>query len=396
MTDTSRSTVPRSGTAPDRERRHGLDALRALALGLGVVLHSLLAFVPDAGWLVTDSRPDPAAGVGVYAIHLFRMTTFMLLAGYFGRMVLHRRGTGAYLRDRLLRIGLPLVAFWPVAVVSLVVLVVVGVTAFGLPMPVAPPPPPGTPAVLVAFSPGQLWFLLVLLECAFLTVAARATAYAVLGAERVRRLTGALAAALSAPAGVLLAAVPYLLALLVQGSPGGIAEPRTILPEAGPLLGYGGAFVVGWLLHSRADALHRIARVWPAPAAVAVVAGVLGWFAEPLGAPVPVAAAVVALAGTAATYALLGLFSGPLDRPGRFRRYLADASYWSYLLHLPVLVAVQLPLAGAAWPVAVKLLVAWTVTAAVCLVTYDVLVRSTWIGRWLNGRRHRSVLLRRG
>lgn len=397
MTVPSHPAVLPSDAGPGQGRRHGLDALRALALGLGIVLHSLLAFVPDAGWLVADDRPGPAAGVAVYAIHLFRMTTFMLLAGYFGRMVLHRRGTGSYLRDRLLRIGLPLVVFWPVSVVSLAVLVAVGSVAFGLPMPVSPPPPPGTPAVLTAFSPGQLWFLLVLLECAFLTVAARAAGYAVLGAERVRRVTGRLADALSAPAGVLLAAVPYLVALLVQGGAGGgIVEPRTVLPEAAALIGYGGAFVVGWILHSRTDALARIARVWPAMAVLALLAGVAGWFAEPLGAPLPVAAAVVALAGTAATYALLGLFSGPLDWPGRVRRYLADSAYWVYLLHLPVLVAVQMPLAGASWPVALKLLVAWAVTAAVCLLTYDVLVRSTWVGRWLNGHRRRSVLLRRG
>lgn len=383
------------GTAPDVGRRHGLDALRALALGLGIVLHSLLAFVPDAGWMVTDDRSDPAAAVGVYAIHLFRMSTFMLLAGYFGRMVLHRRGAGSYLRDRLVRIGLPLVVFWPVAVLSLVVLVIVGVAAFGQPMPVEPPPPPGTPAALAPFRPGQLWFLLVLLECAILAVLLRRAAYALLGAERVRRLTRFLAAALSAPAGVLLATVPYLLALLVQGSPGGIVEPYTIAPEAGPLIGYGGAFVVGWILHSRTDALHRIARCWPVLAGVAVVSATLGWFAEGT-VPLPVSAAVVALAGTSATYALLGLFAGPLDRPGRFRRYLADSAYWGYLLHLPVLLAVQLPLTDEPWPIPVKLVVAWAITAAVLLLSYDVLVRSTWIGRWLNGRRHRSVLLRRG
>ena len=50
-------------TSPDRSRPdpastvgrlHGLDALRAGALLLGIVLHGLAPFMPGGGWLVTD------------------------------------------------------------------------------------------------------------------------------------------------------------------------------------------------------------------------------------------------------------------------------------------------------------------------------------------------------
>ena len=52
-------------------------------------------------------------------------------------------------------------------------------------------------------------------------------------------------------------------------------------------------------------------------------------------------------------------------------------------------------MADLAWPIPVKLAVTWAVTAAVLLLSYDLLVRSTWVGRWLNGRRHPRVLLAR-
>ncbi|MEQ3551682.1 acyltransferase family protein [Pseudonocardia nematodicida] len=393
------STVPAAAppAASTDTRRHGLDALRAIALGLGIVLHSLLPFVPDMPWMVTDSVTDPAAVVPVYVIHLFRMVLFMLLAGYFGRMLLTRRGPREFVRDRLTRIGLPLVAFWPVSVMSLWVLSVVGVFAFGQPIPEMVPPAEGTPEILQLFTPGQLWFLLVLIECVLAVVVLRAVAIRLLGAERVARFTRAAGTVLSSRAGMLLAAVPYLLALLIQGTvAGGIVEPFTIVPELAPLVGYLGAFMVGWALHARPDSIERIGRTWPVQLGIAVPATVLGWFVSHGEVPLPVAAAVVALAGMTWTYGLIGLFGTVLDRRSEVMRYLADSAYWGYLLHLPVLVGIELLIADQSWPILAKLALTWTVTAVLLLVSYDVLVRSTWIGAWLNGRRRRSVLLRRG
>ncbi|WP_198671605.1 acyltransferase family protein, partial [Desertihabitans aurantiacus] len=133
MTATTHSTT---STTP---RLHGLDALRAGALLLGIVLHTLMPFMPGIGWLVVDSRTSVVAGIPVMVIHLFRMHLFMMLAGYFGRMVLHRRGSASYLRDRTLRILLPLVAFWAPAVLGLGLTAAAVAEWRGTPAP-APPP----------------------------------------------------------------------------------------------------------------------------------------------------------------------------------------------------------------------------------------------------------------
>ncbi|GAA3227625.1 acyltransferase family protein [Pseudonocardia petroleophila] len=384
MTATTATTAP--------PRLHGLDALRAAALGLGIVLHSLIPFAPGALWLVTDSVTSDAVNVPLVLIHLFRMVLFMMLAGYFGRMVLHRRGTGAYLRDRALRILLPLVAFWPVAVLSLGILVGVNVALRG----VEPPPTPAADASpLLAFTPGQLWFLLVLMECVLITVVVRAVARRLAGPDRVARLSGRAGALLASPWGVGLAAVPYLVGLLVQGhTAGGIVEPFTVLPEVAPLVTYLGAFGVGWFLQARPDALTRLAATWPVHLGAAVVLSavvLLGAAALPLWA----AAAITALAGWTWTYGLVGVCSRYLTRERPVVRYLADASYWMYLLHLPLLVGIEILLADLAWPIPVKLVLTWAVTAVVLLLGYDLLVRGTWLGAWLNGRRRPRALRRR-
>ena len=91
-------------------RRHDLDALRAFAMLLGIVLHGALAFIPGA-WAVTDASVEgdgtPFAWLTM-AIHGFRMPVFFLMSGFFTAMLLRHRGLGSLVRHRAQRILLPL------------------------------------------------------------------------------------------------------------------------------------------------------------------------------------------------------------------------------------------------------------------------------------------------
>ncbi|WP_168566439.1 acyltransferase family protein [Crateriforma spongiae] len=91
-------------------RRHDLDALRAVAMLLGIVLHGMISFLPVAsGWAVQDSRQADGFGVILSMIHGFRMPLFFLISGFFTMMLLRRRGIPALLWHRFRRIFLPLV-----------------------------------------------------------------------------------------------------------------------------------------------------------------------------------------------------------------------------------------------------------------------------------------------
>lgn len=105
--------------------------------------------------------------------------------------------------------------------------------------------------------------------------------------------------------------------------------------------------------------------------------------------------AVIALAAWSWTFGLIGACTRLLRREIRPMRYLADASYWCYVMHLPIVVALGIAMADQDWPVLVKLALVWAITAVLLLVSYDLLVRSTWIGAWLNGRRRPRLLRRR-
>ncbi len=69
------------------------------------------------------------------------------------------------------------------------------------------------------------------------------------------------------------------------------------------------------------------------------------------------------------------------------RRYLSDASYWIYIVHLPLVMLAQVWVQDWAGPWWVKLIGVSAGVFAVCLASYELLIRHSFMGRWLNGRR---------
>lgn len=103
-------TVLPSKTLPEQapsNRRHDLDALRAIAMLLGIVLHAALSFSPIP-WTVKDSQQSQAYYVLFAGIHGFRMPLFFMLSGFFTAMMWRKRGLGGLVTQRLKRIALPL------------------------------------------------------------------------------------------------------------------------------------------------------------------------------------------------------------------------------------------------------------------------------------------------
>ncbi|MEI9904482.1 MAG: acyltransferase family protein [Asticcacaulis sp.] len=146
---------------PATTRYHDLDAVRALALLLGVALHGVMSFMEPRIWVIADRSTDVGLDVLFYVIHMFRMTTFFVLAGFFARMMMQKKGVAHFVGNRLKRVGLPLVAFWPVAIAAIITFAILAnMPAPGSAAASAPPPPPPT---LATFPLTHLWFLYVLL-----------------------------------------------------------------------------------------------------------------------------------------------------------------------------------------------------------------------------------------
>ena len=89
--------------------------------------------------------------------------------------------------------------------------------------------------------------------------------------------------------------------------------------------------------------------------------------------------------------AMMGLFRRFVAQELGWIRYLSDASYWMYLAHLPLVLAAQLWVRDWPLPSGVKFLLICGGVFAVLLVSYEYLVRYTWIGALLNGGKVRRT-----
>lgn len=376
---------------------HALDNLRAVAMFLGIVLHGALSFmVTPIPWPARDTEGHWSFDVMVGFIHGFRMQAFFLLAGFFARLLYERLGAAEFAKHRLKRIGVPFVAGMFTLIPLIGALWAWGVwqmdESIGLPIE--------TRRGLDAIPTGHLWFLqylLVLYACAFLVV--RMTSR--LPAGVLSALDGAFDRLMQSPLRAL-PFVPFTVACL-WGSPvwGEIKDVGLgFVPRFEGVAYYGLFFGAGWWLHRRRSQLDQLTRflkrsVTIAVAAMIVHGAILATQPEPSDPNHTVlkltSLGCVSLYAWLMTFAVTGCFLRFAGRQRRWMRYLADASYWCYLTHLPVVIYLQIIVAG--WPFNgwVKFTLLIALATLVLLASYQVCVRYTFIGSILNGPRQRPA-----
>ena len=111
-------------------------------------------------------------------------------------------------------------------------------------------------------------------------------------------------------------------------------------------------------------------------ASVAYVAVLVRWIEDP-ALWTPIAIALCSLSMWWLIVGITGAFVRYLHAPRPAIRYLANAAYWIYLVHLPLVIWTQGALATAALPSMAKFTIVLGTTTAVTLVTYHFLVRRT-------------------
>jgi hypothetical protein len=267
-------------------------------------------------------------------------------------------------------------------------------------MQAAPGGPAGVPPGIPWF---HLWFLYLLLVMYALLLALRVVGGWIDRRGRLRALLdAALRGSLVSRVAPLVLALPIALVLYLTpwwAQMGGIPAPIAgFIPNAPGLFAYGSAFLAGWWLHRQLALFDLLRRDWPLYLAVAVIAsatclsiaGVQSHF-------MPLVMSMEKRALYAFAYTLgawcwvLGLAGAALawcSAPSARWRYLSDASYWMYLVHVPIVWALQAWMMR--WPLhwSIKFALILAISAALLLASYHYLVRATFIGKLLNGRRY--------
>ena len=192
--------------------------------------------------------------------------------------------------------------------------------------------------------------------------------------------------------GCLLLGAVTAVTLLPMSKPG-LDTSISWAPAPRVLVAYGVFFTFGWLVFVRRELVSAIGhRPWLYLGAafvtsVAYMMSVVAHAATPTPAGFVRSVAIAGVATWLWVYAVMGLFVRYFAHPRPLQRYLSDASYWMYIIHLPFTIWIPGALASLAVPGTIKFLIVLSMTSAVTVGTYHLFVRSTAIGEFLNGRR---------
>ncbi|WP_049569771.1 acyltransferase family protein [Nonomuraea sp. SBT364] len=335
-------TEPRTTT-----RLYAVDNLRVLLTVLVVLHHVALTYGNIPMWFYVEPAEDPsglALDILVVMNQAFFMGFFFLISGFFTPGSYDRKGGPAFARDRLLRLGVPLL-------VSLLLL---------RPLVTLPDYAGGESfwqVYLRTWDPGPMWFVEVLLVLGMLYALCRRWGRKAEARPSVPRARWIVLFTAGLAAVIILWRIPV---------PVGSYVPVLGLPTPYFLPQYVSMFVVGLVAYRRGwfESLPR--RAGRAGFAVAGASSVVclpvlgmttGAVTEAVTATWEIVFAVGMIIG------LVVLFRERFAGQGPRGRFLSEHAYTVYVIHPPVLVAVGYALSGLQAAAIVK----FALAAALCL-----------------------------
>ena len=377
--------------SPTTQRLHYLDNLRALAMIGGVFFHAALAYSPVLHnlWLTADNHQSAVVDIVSWFSHLFRMPVFFVIAGFFVAYLVGKRGMGGMLANRAKRILLPFIIFLPLCLWAIVASLMSAVATVenkspmllmitqAIATPGSPPPP---------FSTMHLWFLYNLTFFCILTW--------VLGYLNWTRLFN-LFNNIKPLYFMLLFPLLLLPALMSVSSP--FPAPDQLLPQLWSFGFFGLFFALGYWIFRAERFIEKFQPYGWTLLVASVLAYALYHYSIPKQIsypPVPNAFPLNLLLKCCEAYisvwmtlACLVFGKRYLNTHNSVMRFFSDSSYWIYIIHLPLLFAVQYQLLDQDWGLLAKYTASVGITLAIGAVSYIAFVRWTPIGWMLNGRK---------
>lgn len=392
-------TTDAGAVLPAAMRYHYMDNLRALAMMAGIFFHAALAYSPMLSnvWLTANPETSVAMDFVAWFSHLFRMPLFFLIAGFFSYYLIEKRGLGGFLKNRAVRILIPFVLFLPLVWISFAAIFgwaletvenpspLLQVIAYMATLPDAPPPPVSTT---------HLWFLYNLVQ--FYGV------YALL--HRTGVMSMRWTDVLTSPK-FLVFVLPLLIVPALASRYLPHPAPEQFTPQLWSFGFFGLFFLVGTQFFRRMQVIDELKPYapWLLVTSVGLYVVLYGFF--PAAPTLQDAMATMGSAPLSGTQLLIGaleayiavhmtlvcLVAGKalIDKASRVNRFIADSSYWVYIIHLPVLWVLQVFLLDTDWNVWLEFLLSSFGTLAIGALTYVLFIRWTPIGWLLNGRKNR-------
>ena len=365
------------------ERFHGLDAVRGIAMLLGIVLHASLPYIeglPKGLW-PSDKNTSNIIAIIFEFIHIWRMPIFFIISGFFANLVITRKSLIIWWKNRFLRLVLPAMIFFPIMSLTIPWIFKYGYTG----------------NINFFFSnegqPHHLWFLYHLFIFVLFSIFIKFFGLIIYKFFKqinlivvvdifntVKSFLGRHIFDSRFP--VLMIFVFFIFNLFTGAD-------LIINPLASGLY-----FLFGYRLYKNNLLFDFIKSNWKfyliGGLTVTIIFFILNTqasnFAKEDVRWIPWVILKISSA-VLLSFSFIGLAEQKFSNLNPIVRFISDSSYWVYLIHLPLVAFITFFMFKITIFAELKFLIAIILTSAICLVTYKYFVRSTIIGILLNGKK---------
>lgn len=351
-------------------RLFGLDAARSVLMLLGIVVHSgsfVSSFQPASG-----SPLDNSVLIITMLVHDFRMPAFFAVAGLFAAMLIDHRGLRGFWQQRVRRL------FWPL-VASSVTVIPITLASFDV----------STPQKLMDAGFVHMWFVYYLLIFSAVTILFYWLFHKTALGQRKHDLLKAFARRWFANPIILLlaAALTYLLPAYFNLESGSFEDTSSVVPNIYLLIFYGIFFSLGLFSYSIWQTIaSKLRKFW--------------WIYLALGLAAFLTYSNLIFSNTGQSWlkifytlstwmlsaGFIAFFVRFANKPNRFFAYFSEASYWIYIVHLPIVLAALYWLAKWQIPFFWSFIISTVFTFGISTLSYHWLVKDTIIGKFLAGK----------
>lgn len=368
------------------ERFHGLDAVRGIAMLLGIVIHASLPYIeglPKGLW-PSDKNTSNIIAIIFEFIHIWRMPIFFIISGFFANLVITRKSLIIWWKNRFLRLVLPAMIFFPIMSLTIPWIFMYGYTG----------------NINFFFSnegqPHHLWFLYHLFIFVLFSIFIRFFGLIIykffkqinliVVVDIFNTVKSFLGKHIFDSRFPVLMIFVFFIFNLFSG-----AELITN-PLASGLY-----FLFGYRLYKNNLLFDFIKSNWKyyliGGLTVTIIFFILDTqvsnFAKEDVRWIPWVILKISSA-VLLSFSFIGLAEDKFSNLNPMVRFISDSSYWVYLIHLPLVAFITFFMFKITIFAELKFLIAIILTTAICLVTYKYLVKSTIIGTLLNGKKLKS------
>ncbi len=375
----------------DVDRIHGFDAMRAIMMLLGLVLHASMTYSDinyGSVWPLKDPTNNHVFHIIIEFIHLFRMPAFFVIAGFFGALLFYKKSPGTMVSNRVHRIVYPFIValfiLWPLAVFTFNFSAqMISGNQDGLSIAINAVYPDGlTPENTI-----HLWFLYYLALISFLTC------LIAWGLKQFNFIVTKIKNCFEVCHKKFIILIPLVLITfftLYQMQSSFAITSSSFVPDLNTAMFYIVFYWYGWALYQSKKLISNFIQ----PAWIMLVFGTIIFIVKMYfddsesGLSLYFAMFANSLATWLYIFACMGLFLRYASNGSYALRYISDAAYWIYLIHLPLVALIVGLISGIDLSALSKFGIVVFIATAICVATYHFLVRNTFIGLFLNGKKY--------